>query len=219
MKGRLYRDRSGVAALEFALIASIMVTMILGTIEFSNIFRAQAKLNVAAGQLVEMIAGQASVTQGSANGPGGSLGDLCTAASYNMLPYSPSRLSAWIESTTVIQSGSGLGTKQDWATDMACPASSQAGSFTETIVLTNIADTPRSLFTQDGTPRASGGTLVKGYTAISLRLTYTYVNALPFLRGRTLTFTAVAAARPRANAAVTCTYPSGSGTASCPGVY
>ena len=216
---RLRLDRQGVAALEFALIAPVMVAMLLGTIELANAIRVQAKLNVAAGQFAEMIAGQVSVTQGSSDGPGGILGDLCTAAAYNLLPYNTGALSAWIESTTVVPSFFGPRTAQDWASDTACPASNPAGSFSETILLTNIADTPRSLFTQDGTPKSSGGTLVLGYTAISLQLTYTYANPVRFLLGPAIVFTAAAAARPRSNAAVTCTYPSGGGTAPCPSYY
>ncbi len=214
--GRL--GSAGVAALEFALVAPLLLLMLLGTVDLVNAIRIQMKLNVTAGQLAEMIAGQPSVTMGSSDGPGGSLGDMCAAAAYNLKPYSAAPLSAYIESTTVVQ-GSGIATAQDWASDRACPSANPIGSFWETIILTSIADTPRSLFTIDGTPRASGGTLVKGYSAISLQLTYLYRNVSPFLLGRFITFTAVAAVRPRSNTTVGCTFPSGNATAPCPGVY
>jgi hypothetical protein len=211
-------QRAGTAALEFALIAPVMVLMVFGTIELTQVFRIQSKLNVAAGQLAEMIAGQSTVTTGSSDGPGGTLGDMCTAASYNLLPFPTTTLSAYIESTTVIQPF-GIQTAQDWATDRSCPSAVPIGSFSETITLTNIADTPRSLFTLDGTPKSSGGTLVKGYSAISLQLTYVYKNILPYFLGPSLTFTASAAARPRSNHTISCTYQSGSTSAPCPGVY
>jgi Flp pilus assembly protein TadG len=216
MKRRLYRDRAGIAGIEFALVAPAMVLMLLTTFELMNAERVQAKLNLAAGQLAEMIAAQSSVTEGSPEGPGGTLGDFCTAASYDMLPYDPSKLSGWMESTTV---GSGGGTAQNWANDKSCPAANAIGSFWETIDLTTISDTPRSMFTLDGTPKGSGGQTVPGYSAITVQLTYTYTNILPHLLQPFVTFTAVGSARPRSNTTIPCTYPSGSGTAACPGVY
>ena len=208
--------RDGVAALEFALIAPVIVTMVLGTLEIDDALRIQAKLNFAAGQLAQMIAASSSITTGSSDGPGGTLGDLCTAASYNLLPYPTSPLSAWIESTTVSTNAS---TGQNWAEDSACPTLNKYGSFTETITLTGLADKPRSMFTADGTPSGQGGTEVAGYTAISLVLLYSYTNPVHFLLGKTIFFTAVGVARPRSGVAPTCIYPSGSGTAPCPGVY
>lgn len=213
---RFYHDRGGVAAIEFALISPIMLLMLFATFEIFNVSRVQSKLNLAAGQFAQMIAAQTSVTEGSANGPGGTLGDLCTAVSYNMLPYDRTALSAWIESTTV---NGGGGTGQDWANDSSCPSSVRIGSFWETITLTNISDTPRSMFTLDGTPKGSGGKTVPGYSAITVQLTYTYANLLPYLLGPVLTFKAVGSARPRTNTTIPCTYPNGSTTAKCPGVY
>jgi hypothetical protein len=215
---RILQDDRGVAALEFAIIAPVMITMFFGVVELSNVMRAQAKLNIAAGQFVEMIAAQSSVTERSSEGPGGTLGDYCTAASYNMLPFPTANLSAWVESTTVTQ-GFGVQLGQDWANDTSCPSTNKAGSFAETITLTAIANTPQSLFTADGTPWGSGGTLVVGYTAISAKLTYQYSNVLTHFLGSTVTLTAVAAARPRANVAVKCTYLSGTSNQPCPGVY
>ena len=208
--------RKGMAALEFALIAPVILTMVLGTLEISDALRIQAKLNFAAGQLAQMIAASSSITTGSSDGPGGTLGDLCTAASYNLLPYPATTLYARIESSTVSTNAS---TGQDWAEDSACPTVKKSGSFTETIALTAIANSPRSMFTADGTPPSQGGTEITGYTAISLELFYTYTNPVHFLLGKTMAFTAVGVARPRSGVAPICTYPSGSGTAPCPGVY
>jgi Flp pilus assembly protein TadG len=136
------RARCGIASIEFAVIVPAMLTLMLGTFEFINAWRVQQKLNTAAGQLVEMIAAQSKVTEGSAEGPGGSLGDFCTAASYNMYPYPMNTLSGWVESTTEQSTGSN-GHPQDWANDTSCPASIRSGSFAETIALTGIANQPR----------------------------------------------------------------------------
>ncbi len=90
-----WRDRSGVAALEFAAVAPTMLLFIMGTVEILNAIRLQAKLNVAAGQLAELVAGQSSVTA-----PSGTLTDICTGAAMNIIPYPRGALSANIASVS-----------------------------------------------------------------------------------------------------------------------
>ena len=212
----LRRDRRAIAALEFGLIAPAMILILIGAIELVNVFRIQSKLNTAAGQLVEMIAGSSLVTESSSAGGGGTLADMCTAASYNLLPYNPMPLSGAIQSATV----NATPTKSvDWFTDVACPTPMTGGNATESTTLTNGADNPKSLFTIDGTPSTGGGTLVQGYSAISLQLTYVYHNVLPFYLSPSITMTAFASARPRSNQTVPCKYPSGNTTVACGLVY
>jgi len=211
---RLTGDARSTSALEFALIAPVMIVMFLGTIELSEAIRVQARLNMAAGQLMDMVAGQSAVTMASADGPGGTLGDMCTAASYNMLPYNPANLGAMIESTTVNSSDA---LQQNWLADESCPTSEkQANGNQETNTLNLIAETPNTLFSADG---KLANTYTPGFTAVSLKLFYTYNNVLPFLPGLgpTIQFTAVAAARPRSGVSPTCTYPdTGTPTYQCP---
>ena len=212
---RLYRDRSGVAAIEFAVIAPVMLLMLFATFELFNAARVQSKLNLAAGQLAQMIAAQTSVTEGSNHGAGGSLGDLCTAVSYNMLPYNPSRLSAWIGSTTVDSNGV---LQQDWVNDLSCPSSETSGSPKEITVLTGISNTPLSMYTQNGSQQSAQNGK-PGYSAITVQLTYYYANILPYLLGTTLTYKAVGSARPRSNTTIPCTYPDTASTTKCLGAY
>ena len=197
------------------MIAPVMLVMLLGTVEFVNMFRVQIKLNVAAGQLAEMIAGQPSVTEASSAGAGGSLSDMCTAASYNLLPYNRKALSALVGSVTVTPA---LAPALDWFTDKACPSVVNGTAASGSAVIT-AADTPRSLFTIDGTPSSSGGTAVKGYSAVSIQMTYVYTNIIPFMLAPSITLTAVASARPRSNTTIPCTYPSGSTPAACGVIY
>ena len=213
----LRRDRRAIAALEFGLIAPAMILMLIGAIELVNVFRIQSKLNVAAGQMVAMVAGSSVVTESSSAGGGGTLADMCTAASYNLLPYNTAPLSGSIESVTVNATPAPV---VDWFTDKACPTPVAGGNATLSKALTDGADLPRSLFTLDGKPSGpGGGTLVKGYSAISLRLTYVYANLLPFYLSPSITLTAFASARPRSNQTVPCQYPSGNTTAACGVVY
>lgn len=216
---RLCREQKAVAAIEFALLAPVMVGMFFGVVEISNVMRAQAKLNVAAGQFVSMIAAQNSVTEGTSDRPGGSLGDFCTAASYNMLPFGTGMLSGYVGSLTVVPVAGVPTLMADWVNDKACPANNAVGSIAETSLLTNIANSPQSVFTADGVPSGSGGTLVTGYTAIVAQLTYSYSNVATHFLGTTVTLNAVAIARPRANVAVTCSYPSGNSSVKCAAVY
>ncbi len=212
---QLSRDRRGVAAVEFAIIAPLMLVMLMGTIEVVNLVRVQIKLNVAAGQLAEMIAGQPSVTEASSAGGGGSLGDMCIAASYNLLPYSRTTLSALVGSATVTPAPAPA---LDWFTDKACPTAVQGTAATASSAIT-AADSPKSLFTTDGTPFAGGGTAIKGYSAISVQMTYVYENIIPFLQSSSITLKSVASARPRSNTTIPCTYPSGNTAAACKLTY
>jgi Flp pilus assembly protein TadG len=217
--GRLLRQRSSVAALDFALIAPVMLIFLFGTIELIFAIRMQAKVNVAAGQLVELVAGQPSVVIGATSAltnKTGSLSDMCAGAAMNLAPFNTSAMQASIGSVTV---GFTLGFVHpitDWTTDVSCGTTAyHAGQTT----LFNIANSPTSLFTADGTPYSfgsGGGTPVMGYSAISVQVIYTYTNVLPDFLSPTLKFTAVAAARPRGNSTVLCTTSSNGVTAACP---
>jgi Flp pilus assembly protein TadG len=211
------RDRKGGAAVEFAVIASVMVLLLLGSIELINVVRLQGKLKLAAGEYAELIAGQSTVTEGApyANGthpsPGGTLTDMCNGVANDLLPY-PNTFSAVVGSTTV----QGGAPNSDWSTDNACPVVTFSGSFYETIFLASIAESPNSMFTQTGSP---SGPLVPGDSAIEVQLTYYYHNVLPFFLGTTITLTANGIARPRPNTTITCTYSSGATNHPCPSVY
>lgn len=226
----LWRDRSGVAALEFAIVGSSLMTLILGTVEVSNAIRLQAKLEVTAGQLAEFVAGQSSVTA-----PNGTLADLCTGAAMNLAPYPASTLSANIVSLTndhpsnreTVRVLSLCGyrlcyttapspdkttthTYLDWENVASCATTASSalaldGAFP-------LANNPRSLLTKSGAPAdtASDTTNLKyGYTAVVVSVQYSYANVITFFLGSTINLSAYAVARPRANATIRCTTTGG----------
>ena len=172
-----------------------MTICLFGTIELTNVMRVQAKVNVAAGQLAELVAGQPSVIIGSSatgTAVGGSLNDLCAGAAYSMLPYSTGAMQASIGSVTVAYTLGFVHPVTDWTTDVSCGATGYHAGQT---LLFTISNTPRSFFTQDGSPYNSGsgsGTPVTGYSAVSVQVRYTYRNVLPYLFGQSILLTATA---------------------------
>ena len=214
-----WRDQSGVVALEFALIAPILITLIMGTVEISNAIRLQAKLQATAGQLAEFVAGQSAVTA-----PTGTLADLCNGAAMNLIPYPVSALSADIVSLSndhpsnrVVQSNDSntVNTYLDWESISSCAATaSSALALDGAFPLAN--SQPASLLTKTGAS-ATGVTdtanLKYGYSVIVVKAQYSYANVLTFFLGQTINFSAVAVARPRSNATIRCTRTDGS---SCP---
>ena len=204
-------------ALEFALIAPVMVTLVCGVIELGNAFRVQAKVNTAAGQLAELVAGQQAVTA-----PNGNLADMCAGAAMNLLPYDSGQFAADIVSGTddhpsnrVAGStdSTSVGPYLDWENISACTTTSPttmgaSGGYV-------LASSPASMLTKSGA--AYSYDYVQGYSVIVVQATFTYQNVLPLLLGRTLTFTAVAVHRPRQNSTIFCTDPtSNPAGAACP---
>jgi Flp pilus assembly protein TadG len=216
--GDVWHDRSGVVALEFAMVAPVLLVFIMGTVEISNAIRLQAKLNVAVGQLAELVAGQSSVTA-----PAGTLADVCTGAAMNIAPYPVSALSADIVSISndhpsnripLSTDAITVNTYLDWESISSCVASAPsalglAGAFI-------LANTPNSLLTKSGVSASgiSDLSLKHGYSVIVVTAQYSYKNVLTFFLGKTINFSAVAVARPRANATIRCTTVDGS--MSCP---
>ena len=230
----IWHDRSGVAGLEFAIVGSALLTLILGTVEVSNAIRLQAKLNVAAGQLAEYVAGQSSVIAGqSATAPAGTLTDLCNGAAMNLAPYPVGALSADIVSltndhpsnretmqvTTCNSRGRNCQTSTQPSTDSTTVktyldwenTSSCATTASSALALAGafpLANNPLSLLTKSGTPATDSNdttNLKYGFSAVVVKAQYNYTNVLTFFLGQTINFTAVAAARPRSNTTIQCT--------------
>ena len=220
-RASLSGERLGSAALEFALIAPLMTLLILGTIEFINISRLQAKLNVAAGQLVEMIAAQPAVVDGTASAQPdktASLSDMCGGAAINMLPFEITAFAANIASITNANTPNGTAPIQDWESDSACGTAATHAGYAAMLTLAN---TPRSLFTKDGSSwdgTAGSTNLGTGYAAVIVQVRYQYTNFVPFFLNQYINLSATAVARPRSNATVNCTLtPIGSASSvACP---
>jgi Flp pilus assembly protein TadG len=90
---RLARDRSGVIAVEFALILPTLMVLFIGTFEASNLVRVKMKVDEAAPAIANLVALQVSTT-------GTLTSDFCTGASYMLAPFSTAGLNVQVASVT-----------------------------------------------------------------------------------------------------------------------
>lgn len=217
--------RRGTAAVEFALIAPVMIVMMFSTIELINAFRVQAKVHTMAGQLAELVASSAAVTApGSGEqAPGGSLADACTGAALNLLPYSKGAVSVQIASVSVDHPSNRIAGSTDsksvqayldWENDTACPQRAsgslgRAGAFA-------LVDQPLSMLTKSGASAnaVDNQSLTYGYSAVVVAVQYSYSNVAPYSLKDLLSFSSTAVVRPRANTTIACTNVAG--TSPCP---
>ncbi len=210
---RLWRDRRGVAAVEFMFLCPVLIFLVFGTFELTYAFRMQAKLNTAAGTLAELVAGAGAVTA-----LGGTLKDMCNGAKLNLLPFNSTIFTANIVSITNDVpanrvSGSTdkttVTTYLDWEDKTECGKDS-SGAAPATLGLagaTVIADTGRSLLTKTGNPASGGAALQLGYSVIAVKVQYQYGNLRTRFFTNDFPMTAVAAVKPRTFAATPCTDP------------
>src|ERR1700704_3178140 len=77
----LYRDRRGVAAIEFAIIVPVMLLMFFGTVEFSSGVAVNRKVTLMARTLSDLTSQNISVTDTQ-------LTNLFNASAGIMMPYS-----------------------------------------------------------------------------------------------------------------------------------
>lgn len=91
MSATLWCDRRGNAAVELALVAPLMLLLLMGGFELTQIVRADMKLRQAAQTLADLVANAA---QGSVTST--SLADFCTGARLEMSPFAGKLLSGAI---------------------------------------------------------------------------------------------------------------------------
>lgn len=89
--GRLLRDTSGAVAVEFALILPILIVMIMGTIEITNLVTAQRKVLAAAQTISDLISQETDVTSAQ-------LDDLISAGKMVVRPMNTALLSVGVAS-------------------------------------------------------------------------------------------------------------------------
>ena len=117
----LVRDRRGVAALELAVVAPVLVVAALGMYSIVQGVRVKMLLNTAASSMALLVATQDVVVPGTS----GNLTDLCSkGASNSLLPYSP----APVAMTVALYSRPPTGSVSapDWQRSDACPTTSTA---------------------------------------------------------------------------------------------
>ena len=161
------RNRQGTATLEFAVVAPLLVCLLVGTIELSNAYRAQSKLNVAVGELAVMVAAASTVTA-----PSGSLKDFCTGAMFNLAPYATGSVATAIASitnahpadrSTSSPDNTTVQTYLDWENTASCATSATAMGLSGA---KSSANSPSSLLTKNGAPAQLNSDLAYGYSAI-----------------------------------------------------
>lgn len=103
--GLFARDRRGVSALEFALLAPVMIAFYFGMSEVAQAFMAQKRMGHVAASVADLAAQDDILTTSEIN-------DIFAAGQTLMRPYSTSGLAQRLTSVTVNASGS---PRVDWS--------------------------------------------------------------------------------------------------------
>jgi Flp pilus assembly protein TadG len=184
----LLDDRSGLAAVEFAMIFPIMVVMVFGVIELSSAISAYRKAILAARTLSDLTSQMKSVANADLTNSG-------EAAKAIMTPYPPSPLvssitQVYVDKTTAVA-------RVQWSRGLTIDTSGKV----------EIAPTA---------PHNPGDVVVlppdlvkaKGTYVIWSKVAYTYTPAVGYMLAKTgITFEDAAFTRPRSEACVI--YPTG----------
>ncbi len=103
---RLKRDNKGVAAVEFALIAPIMVTLYMGSVELHHALSADRRVTDLAGATADLVAQSSDIS--------GQMDNIFDAASTYLKPYGVDNLSITVSS--ICHAGDDTG-RIDWSSN------------------------------------------------------------------------------------------------------
>jgi Flp pilus assembly protein TadG len=95
---RLVRDRSGVSAVEFAMLAPVMLTLFLGSVETSQGIAVKRKVSLTAHTLADLATQYTDITNAD-------MSNLLNAASAVMAPYPVGSLQAVVSELSVSAAG------------------------------------------------------------------------------------------------------------------
>lgn len=87
----LQRDDSGLSALEFALVAPVMITMYMGAVELSHALTIDRRVTSVASAIADLVAQSEEISSSDVD-------DIFAAASTIMLPYSADPISIVVSS-------------------------------------------------------------------------------------------------------------------------
>lgn len=110
-------DLRGFAAIEFAVVAPVLLIAMIGFFETVQTVRAKSLLTAAVANMVEMIATE----KGAPELTPGTMQDFCRAAQLTMRPFAATSLSMAIASVTN-STAAPPGPARDWEYDAACPS-------------------------------------------------------------------------------------------------
>lgn len=114
------RSKSGLAAVEFALIAPVMVTMLLGTVELCDALRCHEKVTMLASTGADLVAQATSVSSSD-------MSNIFDAVNAVLYPYSSAN--AKIVISSIYSDGNGGGTV-DWSQEQNATALTAGNSVT-----------------------------------------------------------------------------------------
>jgi len=189
--------RRGVAAVEFAICAPMLVLLIIGTLEVLMLYRTEEKLNSLAGNFAEMVSNQeiASVNSSGvtlahspvpastsgANPPG--LSDLCAGAVDGLQPFPANGLA--IDVASVTKTGTTSTSYDEWEIDLSSNCA-PAG--------TQLIGSTAALSTATGNGGSTALVLATGDNVIIVRATLQYPGFIGMFitSAQSLTQTAIA---------------------------
>lgn len=169
-KQHLWNDRQGLAAVEFALILPIMLSMLLGLTELSQALACRAAVTNMASTGADLVAQETSASSTD-------LDNVFNAL--NAMLYGFSTSSASIELTSVIDGGAGNSPKVAWSCNKGGSHETK-GSSSLSIAL------PAGLITAGG-----------GGSVIWSKITYSYSSRLNYFLNGPITWTSNFYSKPR----------------------
>lgn len=114
------KEKRGVAAVEFALIAPFMIALWLGSIELSQGVAIDRKVSLASNVVADLVTQQTNVTVDEMN-------DIMNATLAIMLPYDTSRLDIVVTGVEIDENGD---TNEWWSASRAGPNATSGGAYT-----------------------------------------------------------------------------------------
>ncbi|QBX37293.1 pilus assembly protein [Brevundimonas sp. S30B] len=156
---RLRRDQRGLSAVEFALLAPIMVFFYFGLVEFCQGYMAQKRMGHVASQVADLVAQSDSVT-------GAQVDDIFSIGALIMRPFTASGLTQRVSSVTRDSSGVA---KVDWSRGSGEDALER--NFVVTGIPTGLIGNGESLIMAEATYnyRSPANYLMPGLTKFSQR--------------------------------------------------
>lgn len=118
---RFRKDDSGLSALEFAIVAPIMLTSLLGAVEVSNGMLADRKVTLVTSTIADLAAQDRDITNAEMN-------DIFAAGAAVMYPMGAAPLKMRI-SSVVADASTGV-TKVEWSSALSMPARGAGTSLT-----------------------------------------------------------------------------------------
>ncbi len=126
---KLWRDRRGVSAVEFALIAPFMILLLVGTVELGDVMMADRKVTTVTNTSADLVAQAVQITDGQ-------IADVFAASSAIMNPYDPSSLQITLTSVNI----DGSTTLVGWSDGFNAAAYAPGSAFTLPLGLGNDGD-------------------------------------------------------------------------------